>query len=160
MFALPARPPRRRRPRTTPRPAAGHAYMAGASVVDWRPMRRGRLLGFVTIRLPAVALAFVGCPLFSRTDGSIAVTLPARPLLDNGGRQRRDPDTGHVVFEATARWTSKAAAAAFTAVVVELIAERFPEALQTLSPPTPRLPPHVKRHGAVGRQLDLFGLAA
>jgi hypothetical protein len=65
---------------------------------DWRPLPRGSMLGFVTLKLQPSGLVLHDCTLHGKPDGSRWVGLPGKPQLDEEKRLRKDPTTGKGLY--------------------------------------------------------------
>jgi hypothetical protein len=121
---------RRSVPRSTfagPAPIApGASTHARMRLRVWRPMRRNTLRGFASVTLPTgldiddVAVHVSG----SRSWAS----MPARPMLDAGGRALRD-DSGKIRYAQPVRWSTHGLASTFGQKVVALVRAAHPDAL-------------------------------
>ena len=65
--------------------------------IDWRPLERNTLRGFVTFELPS-GLIRHECTSHRAASGAEWLGLPGRPQLDQEGRQREDPATGKLAY--------------------------------------------------------------
>jgi hypothetical protein len=109
-----AEPARAERPRMTLR--------------SWKPMRKGSLIGFAAISLPA-GLEIDDIPVLM-TNGKARATLPARPVISSDGRVVKIPGTSKNQYVSFLRWRDRALSAAFSERVVELVRQAHPDALQ------------------------------
>jgi hypothetical protein len=104
-----------------PRPPAPRTRLK-----SWRPLRRNSLRGFASIALPFglhiddVAIHVAG--------GRAWASLPAKPQLDSDGRALRD-HRGKVQYATILRWRDRGLADRFSEVVVAIVRESHPEAL-------------------------------
>src|SRR3954451_5576845 len=64
---------------------------------DWRPMQRNSLQGFVTLKLEPSGIVLHDCTLHQK-DGREWIGLPGKPQMDREGQQRKDPNTGKVLY--------------------------------------------------------------
>jgi hypothetical protein len=95
-------------------------------LLDFRPIRKGKLLGFARIELP-IGLLISDIPILTGKNGVFAA-LPARPLLDPEGRQKRDAN-GRPQYLAFLEWRDRNISGRFSAAVIELVRAAHPEAL-------------------------------
>ena len=89
---------------------ADHPRMA---LKAFRPMAKGSLRGFATVRLP-IRLLIADC----RGCGSRGASLPAKPILDRDGR--------HVEENGKRKYAPIPSADRWSAAVVELVRQRIP----------------------------------
>jgi hypothetical protein len=61
---------------------------ARTQLLDFRPMRKGKLLGFARVQLP-IGLRINDIPILAGRNGAFAA-LPAKPQIDSEGRVKRD----------------------------------------------------------------------
>jgi hypothetical protein len=66
---------------------------------DWRPVEKGTLRGFFSLRLPS-GIRLRDCALHSQGD-SRWIGLPGKPQIDAEGRHRIDPATGKKAYTPT-----------------------------------------------------------
>ncbi len=143
---------RRRSPR---RPKLeDRSLFAGMRLRGWRRCRRGKLLAFVDVTLPPLAMVLHGCPLFIGDAGPWA-GLPSRPAVDERGRHKRGID-GKRLFEPVVEWTTRAQSDVFSGAVITLLRKHAPELLD----PAPDPPPRRSRRAASSAQPSLdLGMA-
>ena len=65
---------------------------------DWRPIAKNTLVGFMTLELQPSGLVLNDCSFHRHQDGREWVGLPSKPQLDKSGVQRKDPNTGKVLY--------------------------------------------------------------
>lgn len=65
--------------------------------LDWRPLERNSLQGFVSLALEPSGLVLRDCALHRREDREW-IGLPGKPQVDREGRQRQDPKTGKALY--------------------------------------------------------------
>lgn len=94
-------------------------------LVAFKPLKKGALLGFATIEM-APGLTIADCPLQS-SHGRVWCGLPAKPVLDQAGRQVEA--SGKKQYAAILKWRDRALSDRFSERVVELVREQYPEAL-------------------------------
>jgi hypothetical protein len=98
----------------------------GLRLVSFRPLRKRGLLGFATIEILAVGLIIADCPV-QEAHGRIWCGLPAKPVLDQSGRQIEV--SGKKQFAALLKWLDRARGDRFSDRVVELVRAHYPGAL-------------------------------
>jgi hypothetical protein len=103
--------------------------IAGVSLRKWRPLRKGSLIGFANITLPAPICLEIDDVAVLETNGKTWVSLPARPVIGEDGRVAKIPGTGKTHYIAHLRWADRRLAIAFSQRVVALVLERHPDAL-------------------------------
>jgi hypothetical protein len=96
-------------------------------LVGWRRLRRGSLVGFADVELPAFGLRFCGCSVFEK-NGRRWATLPGRPQVKDGQLIR--DDAGKLVYEPSAIWLDTRLGEAFSGRVCELVAGADPSAFE------------------------------
>jgi hypothetical protein len=90
----------------------------------FKPLRKGSLLGFASVRLPS-GLLISDCPV-NTSHGKFWASLPSRPVIDKEGRHvERD---GKKQYAAILSWSDRETADAWSARVVELVHEHHPSA--------------------------------
>jgi len=97
------------------------------SLVGWRAMRKGALLGFASVRI-GKALTINDVPVLS-SSGRVWASLPGKPVLDAEGRQKRD-DRGKPVYVPMAAWADRETANRFSDAVVGVLEREHPADLQ------------------------------
>jgi hypothetical protein len=95
-------------------------------LVDWRPVRKGKLLGFALVELP-MGLRIHDVPVLHGKNG-VWATLPTKPELDGNRRQRRDV-AGEPSYARVLSWSTKRLEDAFAARVVALVQAKHPQDL-------------------------------
>ena len=96
-------------------------------LVDWRPVRKGRLFGFATVELEPIGLRMAEIPVLTGEGGPWAC-VPAKPRLDADRRQARELD-GSPRFDRFLTWSTKRRENDFSAAVVALVRRRHPQDL-------------------------------
>ena len=76
----------------------------------------GNLLGYADIRIEALKLTFLGCPVFANADGSYAIKPPQR---------KRNGADGASAYEPVVEFDNPKVAAAFSAAAAKAVGERF-----------------------------------
>lgn len=96
-------------------------------LLGFRPIRnKGKLLGVARIELPN-GLRINDIPILSGKNGQSA-TLPARPMLDQEGRQKFDI-RGKPQYAAFLEWRDRDLGRRFSDIVVGLVLKAHPGAL-------------------------------
>jgi hypothetical protein len=96
-------------------------------LVEWRPMRTGRLLGFVTVEVFG-CLTIRECPLLRGSEGLWA-SLPAKPEIGRDGRCRTGTQ-GERRYVEMLTWRSRKLHDAFSERVVGLVRAQYPADLE------------------------------
>lgn len=101
------------------------------TLVEWKPMVRNTLRGFVTIKLGRSLIvhdAPVHCT--ARADGTMRYWcgLPSKPQVDRTGQALRD-DKGKVRYTPILEWSDRAASDRFSDGVIAAIEAQHPGAL-------------------------------
>jgi hypothetical protein len=111
--------------------AAGHGGKPKARrlrIWKWLPISRGgSLAGFCSVEF-AIGLRIEGLPVFRTGIAGPWVGQPRTPRLDRDKRQMRGDD-GRLVFDAAFAWRDRETANAFSAAVLALLIEKWPDAL-------------------------------
>jgi DNA-binding cell septation regulator SpoVG len=87
--------------------------------MGWKPLRKGALRGFASIRIGR-ALIVHDCPVLAGINGRCWATLPRRPVLDGESRHRRD-DRGKPVYSQIAEWSERDMRERFSDAVVAAV---------------------------------------
>jgi hypothetical protein len=95
-------------------------------LVTWKPLIKGSVHGFATIELP-IGLKLIDCPILIGRDGPWA-SLPSKPQVDKQGRQKADVN-GKRAFEPVLEWRDRGLADRFSAAVVDLGRQAYPDVL-------------------------------
>jgi hypothetical protein len=109
-----------------PFPASGPPR-SKLSICGWKPLRRGTLRGFVSVRFGS-GLILRDCPIHLHANGRCWVALPGKPLLDSEGRHRR-AENGKLQYAAVAEWVDRATSDKFSEIVAGLLQAQHPSAL-------------------------------
>jgi hypothetical protein len=96
-------------------------------LIDWRPLRKGRLLGFGSVELPIIGLYIFEVPVLQGRAG-IWAALPTRPKVNDEGRVLRDVD-GRPAYARVLGWRTKRLEEAFSSKVVALVQASHPQDL-------------------------------
>jgi hypothetical protein len=100
-------------------------------LLEWRPLVKGALRGFATLRLGR-SLKINDVPVLA-SNGKLWAALPGKPLVDRDGRAMLDA-RGKQRFTPILEWSDKAAADRFSQAVVDAVrAEHGPEALEPMA---------------------------
>ena len=94
------------------------------TLIDWKPISRGTLRGWATVRAGALILHDIGV---FNSGAKAWCSLPSKPLLDQSGSARRD-DKNKIRYTACAEWADRSAADRFSAGVVIAIESVHPGA--------------------------------
>jgi hypothetical protein len=101
-------------------------------VISFKRMRRNTLRGFVSVQFSS-GLRLLDCPVHVRLGGRTWVALPGKPLVGEDGRQKRDAN-GKTQYVPMAEWRDHATGDRFSELVIALLLERFPNALDERAP--------------------------
>jgi len=110
------------------RAAWGEKPKPQLEVLLFHKVHKGTLRGFATIQF-ASGLRVIDCPVHVHSNGREWIGLPGKPLLDEEGRQRRDPITGKPVYVPVNQWSEKRIGDRFSELVIALIRSKWPDAL-------------------------------
>jgi hypothetical protein len=94
----------------------------------WRPLRKGALIGFANITLPAPICLEIDDIAVLEADGKAWVSLPARPVIGEDCRVAKLPGSGKTHYVSNLRWGNPRLATAFSQRVVELVRAADPGA--------------------------------
>lgn len=83
----------------------------------FKPLRKGALIGFASVRLPA-GLLIADCPVCT-SHGKTWASLPSKPVLDRDGRHVEKD--GKKQYAAILQWSDRATADRWSAALVELV---------------------------------------
>jgi hypothetical protein len=90
-------------------------------------MRTGRLLCFVSVRLP-IGLTIRDCPVLTGSNGPW-VNLPGKPQIDKEGQPRRDAK-GKLAYLVILEWDNPRLRRRFSDAVIDLIRAHHPDVLE------------------------------
>jgi hypothetical protein len=93
---------------------------------SFRPLVKGSLRGFATVRLPN-GLTIADCAVCT-SHGKFWASLPSKPILDRDGRHMAD-ENGKKRYAPILSWADRDTADRWSAAVVELVRQHYPEAL-------------------------------
>ena len=97
-------------------------------LIEWKPLVKGQLRGFVSVELP-IGLTIREMPVLVGNKGPW-VSLPGKPQIDGGGQVRRD-EKGKTAYVAMLQWRNKDLSDRFSRAVVDLLLIQHPRALST-----------------------------
>ncbi|MHB1527780.1 MAG: hypothetical protein ACYCZN_16215, partial [Candidatus Dormibacteria bacterium] len=86
------------------------------TVSDWRPVTAGKLRGFCTATMPS-GLVFREVSIFSRDDGTLTASPPARQMIGRDGVAIRGDD-GKMKYQRVVEFTDGKAARAWSTGVI------------------------------------------
>ncbi len=92
------------------------------TVLAWKPMARGALLGFVNVRLGALEISDVKV---MASDGRKWCGLPARPQIAPDGTVRKTVE-GKIAYTRSFAWATKEAHDKFSISVIEALEAAHP----------------------------------
>lgn len=93
---------------------------------SFKPLRKGVLLGFASVRLP-IGLVIADITICT-SHGRIWASLPSKPLLDAEGRHATDGN-GKRRYAPILAWADRETQDRWSAAVVQLVRQHHPEAL-------------------------------
>lgn len=96
-----------------------------ATLLEWRAVQRGTLLGFATIQLGALRIRDVSLHI---SNGRRWCGLPGRPQLTPDGRAKTN-ENGRVEYVSMIEWVSPESRARFNEAVWRVVLAQHPEAL-------------------------------
>jgi len=93
-------------------------------ILDWKPLAKNSLLGFVKLRLGALEIIDVT---IHCKEGSYWAGLPSKAQIDRDGNTRKAD--GKVQYSPVIAWSTKEARDRFSASVIAALREKHPNAL-------------------------------
>lgn len=100
----------------------------GLRLVEWKPVAKGALRGFVSVELP-IGLTIREMPVLVGAKGPW-VSLPGKAQIDSEGRVRRDPaKSNKIAYVAVLAWRDKGISDRFSKAVIDLLLATHPRAL-------------------------------
>jgi DNA-binding cell septation regulator SpoVG len=101
--------------------------MTGCTILDWRPMRRNSLLGFVKVQLPS---GLIVCDVtILRGPNGLWAAPPSKPLINRDGIALKDA-AGKIRYASVISFVSKETKDRWSAAVLAALQSAFPEALE------------------------------
>ncbi len=100
--------------------------MIAFGILDWRPLRKNSLLGFVKVELPS-GMVIADVTALDGERGAWA-SPPSKPMIDRDGAVMRDA-TGKVRYTPIIEFTSKEIRNRFSESVIAALRQSHPEAL-------------------------------
>ena len=100
---------------------------ASIQIRDWRPMRRGNLLGFAKVELPS-GMVLVDCTVMQGDRGAW-VSPPSKPMIDRDGVAIKD-GSGKVRYTPLVEFTSKEVRERFSNGVIDALRAAHAEAFE------------------------------
>lgn len=106
------------------------------TATNWRPLRKGALVGFVTVTMPSGLTLHEVSVL--ETSGRFWASPPSKPMIDRHGVAMID-DNGKRRFASLIEFADRDTRSRWSAAVLEALRAAFPEALavQPAAPPGP-----------------------
>jgi hypothetical protein len=96
----------------------------------FKPLSKGALRGFATVRLP-IGLTIADIPVCT-SHGRTWASLPSKPILDRDGRHVEQD--GKRKYAPILTWADRDTADRWSAAVVELVRQHHPDALDEGNP--------------------------
>jgi|SRR6516162_2076078 hypothetical protein len=96
-------------------------------LIDWRAVRKGRLLGFASVEFAPIGLRMTEIPVLTGERGPWAC-VPTKPRLDQNRQQQREAD-GSPRYDHILGWSSRRRENEFSAAIVALVRRRHPHDL-------------------------------
>jgi hypothetical protein len=97
-------------------------------LIDWRPVRKGRLYGFASVEFQPIGLQMREIPVLRGERNGPWACAPTKPRLDANGQQQRDVD-GAPRYDRILGWSTRRRESDFSAAVVALVRRRHPQDL-------------------------------
>jgi hypothetical protein len=91
------------------------------TILDWRPLAKGALLGFAKIKMGALEISDVTV---MSSGGKKWAGMPAKPQIDRDGNVKRDG--GKIIYTKILSWDSKGASDRFSESVIAAIEAEHP----------------------------------
>jgi hypothetical protein len=95
-------------------------------LIDWRPVRKGRLYGFASVEFQPMGLQMREIPVLRSERNGPWACVPTKPRLDANGHQQRDVD-GAPRYDRILGWSTRRRESDFSAAVVALVRRRHPQ---------------------------------
>lgn len=95
------------------------------SLEAFRPLAKGALRGFATVRLP-IGLTIADIPVCV-SHGKAWAALPSKPVLDRDGRHVEE--NGKRKYAPILQWSDRGTSDRWSAAVVALVRQQYPDAL-------------------------------
>jgi hypothetical protein len=95
------------------------------TIVEWRPLVRGTLRGFVSVELE-VGLIIESIKVFDPPNSAF-IQIPDRPAVENG--QLKRDQGGNVVYYPAVKWRDRKTGDKFSSAVLRLLRAKHPDAL-------------------------------
>jgi hypothetical protein len=92
---------------------------------SFKPLRKGALLGFATVRLPN-GLIVSDCAVCT-SHGKVWASLPSKPIIGRDGQHVEEG--GKKKYAPILTWADRPTADKWSAAVVDLVREHHPDAL-------------------------------
>lgn len=93
-------------------------------ILDWRPMKRNSLLGFVKLQLGALKITDVTV---NTSNGRLWAGLPSKPMIDRDGNAMRN-EQGKIRYVPILEWENKGTGDRFSDSVVSALEVAHPGA--------------------------------
>jgi DNA-binding cell septation regulator SpoVG len=100
--------------------------MSTMQIRDWRPMRKGNLLGFAKVELPS-GMILNDVTILAGDRGAWA-SPPSKPMIDRDGLAIKDAN-GKLKYSPLVEFASKEVRDRFSATVIDALRASHPEAL-------------------------------
>ncbi len=100
--------------------------MSAIQIRDWRPLRKGALLGFAKVELPS-GMILADVAILAGDHGPWA-SPPSKPMLDRGGVALKD-GAGKFKYAPIVEFVSAAVRDRFSGGVIDALRAAHPEAL-------------------------------
>ena len=97
-------------------------------LINWRPVRKGKLYGFAVIEFAPIGLQMREIPVLKGEKSGPWACVPTKPRLDAEGHQMREVD-GSPRYDRILGWSSRRRESDFSAAVVALVRRRHPQDL-------------------------------
>lgn len=97
-------------------------------LIDWRPLRKGRLYGFASVEFQPMGLQMREIPVLMNERNGPWACVPTKPRLDGNGQQQREVD-GSPRYERILGWVTRRRENDFSTAVVVLVRRRHPQDL-------------------------------
>jgi hypothetical protein len=97
-------------------------------LIDWRPVRKGKLYGFATVEVAPIGLRMHEIPVLRSERGGPWACVPTKPRLGASGQQQREVD-GSPRYDRILSWSTRSRENDFSTAVVELVRRKHPNDL-------------------------------
>jgi hypothetical protein len=104
--------------------------MPNIIALDFKPLRKGTLLGFATVEIRELGLRVRDIAIH-RSSGSCSAAMPAKAMIDAQGNLIHDPERGRISYTAIFEFADASARGVFSQAVIDAVAQFNPAIFTT-----------------------------